>query len=124
MNEAVELAVKALDSRKGLDIEVLRVSDITVMADYFVICTGTSSTQIKTLANEVEYELKEKLDLDPLHREGYQGSDWILLDYGFLIVHVFLHNARDFYKLERLWSDGEHIDPATIIDQEEKNDEV
>ncbi len=124
MNEAVELAVKALDSRKGLDIEVLRVSDITVMADYFVICTGTSSTQIKTLANEVEYELKEKLDLEPLHREGYQGSDWILLDYGFLIVHVFLHNARDFYKLERLWSDGEHIDPATIIDQEEKNDEV
>ncbi len=124
MNEAVELAVKALDSRKGLDIEILRVSDITVMADYFVICTGTSSTQIKTLANEVEFELKEKLDLDPLHREGYQGSDWILLDYGFLIVHVFLHNARDFYKLERLWSDGEHIDPATIIDQEGNNDEV
>ncbi len=124
MNEAVEIAVKALDSRKALDIEILRVSDITVMADYFVICTGTSSTQIKTLANEVEFELKEQLDLDPLHREGYQGSDWILLDYGFLIVHVFLHNARDFYKLERLWSDGEHIDPATIIDQEGKNDEV
>ena len=124
MNEAVEIAVKALDRRKAMDIEILRVSDITVMADYFVICTGTSSTQIKTLANEVEFELKEKLNMDPLHREGYQGSDWILLDYGFLIVHVFLHNARDFYKLERLWSDGEHIDPATIIDQEGKNDEV
>ncbi len=124
MDEAVKIAVNALDSKKALDIEVLHVGDITVMAEYFVICSGTSNTQIRALGDEVEYQLKEKLNLTPLHREGYQSASWVLLDYGFLIVHVFHRDARDFYKLERLWTDADHIDPATLIEQEGDHHEV
>ena len=125
MDEAVKIAVNALNSRKAMDIEILHVGDITVMADYFVICSASSSTQVRTLCDEVEFMLKEKMDLSPLHREGHQSSGWILLDYGFLIVHVFHREARDFYKLEHLWADGDHIDPATLIEEEgESNNEV
>ena len=120
MDEAVKIAVNALYSRKAMDIEVLHVGDITVMADYFVICSGSSSTQIRTLGDEVEYMLKEKLDLAPLRREGHPSSNWVLLDYGFLIVHVFHREARDFYKLEHLWADGDHIDVAALIDEVEE----
>ncbi|MBQ7095301.1 MAG: ribosome silencing factor [Clostridia bacterium] len=118
MDEAVKIAVNALDSRKGQDIEVLRVDGVTSMADYFIICSGSSNTQIRTLGDEVEFKIKEKLGLDPLHREGYQSASWILLDYGFLIVHVFHRDAREFYNLGRLWADAERIDPATLIEQE------
>ncbi len=118
MDEAVKIAVNALDSKKAKDIEVLHVGDITVMADYFVICSGTSNTQIRALGDEVEYQLKERLNLVPIHREGYQSASWVLLDYGFLIVHVFHRDAREFYKLERLWADADRIDPDTLIAKE------
>ena len=118
MDEAVKIAVNALDSKKAKDIEVLHVGDITVMADYFVICSGTSNTQIRALGDEVEYQLKERLNLVPIHREGYQSASWVLLDYGFLIVHVFHREAREFYKLERLWADADRIDPDTLIAKE------
>ena len=118
MDEAVKIAVNALDSRKGQDIEILRVDGVTSMVDYFIICSGSSNTQIRTLGDEVEFKIKEKLGLDPLHREGYQSASWILLDYGFLIVHVFHRDAREFYNLGRLWADAERIDPATLIEQE------
>ena len=120
MDEAVKIAVNALNSRKATDIEVLHVVDITVMADYFIICSGSSSTQLRTLGDEVEFMLKEKLDLAPLRREGHPSSNWVLLDYGFLIVHVFHREARDFYKLEHLWADGDHIDVAALIDEVEE----
>lgn len=122
MDEAVKIAVQALDSRKAMDIEVLHVGDITVMADYFVICSGSSSTQLRTLGDEVEFQLKEKLDLMPLHREGHPSSNWVLLDYGYFIVHVFHRDARDFYKLEHLWADAEHIDAESLIKGEESNE--
>ena len=118
MDEAVKIAVNALDSKKAKDIEVLHVGDITVMADYFVIGSGTSNTQIRALGDEVEYQLKERLNLVPIHREGYQSASWVLLDYGFLIVHVFHRDAREFYKLERLWADADRIDPDTLIAKE------
>jgi len=120
MDEAVKIAVNALNNRKATDIEVLHVGDITVMADYFIICSGSSSTQLRTLGDEVEFMLKEKLDLAPLRREGHPSSNWVLLDYGFLIVHVFHREARDFYKLEHLWADGDHIDVAALIDEVEE----
>ncbi len=119
MEEAVKIAVQALDSRKAMDIEVLHVGSITVMADYFVICSGSSSTQIRTLGDEVEFQLKEKLDLMPIHREGQASSNWILLDYGFMIVHVFHREAREFYKLEHLWADAERSDVESLIDKKE-----
>jgi ribosome-associated protein len=125
MDQAVKIAVKALDSRKAMDIEVLHIGGISVMADYFVICSGSSSTQIRTLGDEVEFQLKEQLDLMPIHREGQASSNWILLDYGFMIVHVFHREAREFYKLEHLWADADREDVNSLIDQEgEKKDEV
>ena len=107
--ELAEIAVKALDSKKGKEIRLIRIDKITTLAEYFVICTGTSNTQINALGDEVEKELTLAGE-EPLHREGYRGGTWVLLDYGCVIVHVFQDEARKFYDLERLWSDAEVID--------------
>ena len=107
--ELAEIAVKALDSKKGKEIKLIRIDKITTLAEYFVICTGTSNTQINALGDEVEKELTLAGE-EPLHREGYRGGTWVLLDYGCVIVHVFQDEARKFYDLERLWSDAEVID--------------
>ena len=100
--ELAEIAVKALDSKKGKEIRLIRIDKITTLAEYFVICTGTSNTQINALGDEVEKELTLAGE-EPLHREGYRGGTWVLLDYGCIAVHVFNHEAREFYGLERLW---------------------
>ena len=107
--EMAEIAVKALDSKKGKEIRLIRIDKITTLAEYFVICTGTSNTQINALGDEVEKKLTLAGE-EPLHREGYRGGTWVLLDYGCVIVHVFQDEARKFYDLERLWSDAEVID--------------
>ena len=107
--QMVEISVKALDSKRAEDIKVIGIRDLTVIADYFVIANGTSTTQTKALADEVEYKLKES-GLMPLRIEGYQSANWIVLDYGSVVVHVFYKETRQFYNLERLWSDGEQID--------------
>ena len=107
--ELAEIAVKALDSKKGKEIRLIRIDKITTLAEYFVICTGMSNTQINALGDEVEKELTLAGE-EPLHREGYRGGTWVLLDYGCVIVHVFQDEARKFYDLERLWSDAEVID--------------
>lgn len=107
-----ELAVtiaKILEDKKALDIEVLDVNKATTLADYFVICTGTSTTQIKALAQEVEFKLKTEHDTSPHHVEGYISANWILLDYGSVVVHVFHKEMREFYALERLWKDSPKI---------------
>ena len=90
---------------------MLRVTDVTVMADYFVIASGTSSTHVKSLAEEVEFRLKED-GTAPLRTEGFHTNNWFILDYGSVIVHVFSPEARDFYDLEHLWADGEDVTPA------------
>jgi len=112
--EIAGFAINALDSKKAKDIKLLRTREITILADYFVICTATSTTQLKTLADEVEKTLKEKGE-SPLRREGHQSGGWVLLDFGCVIVHLFLKDLRDFYTLERLWSDAEDIDISEII---------
>ena len=99
--ELAEIAVKALDSKKGKEIRLIRIDKITTLAEYFVICTGTSNTQINALCDEVEKEL-DQLGEQPIHREGYRGGTWVLLDYGCVAVHVFNEEARAFYGLERL----------------------
>lgn len=106
--EIVETAVKALDSKKGLDIKVIKIEDLTVIADYFVIATATSSTQVRALAEEVEYQLD--LKNKPVHHIEGRSSNWILLDYGSVIVHVFHREAREFYGLDQTWADGVQID--------------
>lgn len=98
-------AAKALDSKKARDIRVLKVEDITVMTDYLVLATGTSSTQVHALADEVEFKLGEA-GVKPLRREGLDSKNWIVLDYGTVMVHVFHSETREFYDLEHLWADG------------------
>ena len=105
---------KALDAKKGLDIKLLRINDVSSLADYFLICTGTSSTHVKTLCDYAEYTL-EQLGEPMLGREGHRGNSWELLDFGSIVVHVFTEEAREFYALERLWADAEQIDLADII---------
>ena len=112
--EVAYSVTKALDEKKGMDIKLLRIDEVSSLADYFLICTGTSNTHVKTLCDYAEYtmdQLGEKL----LGREGHRGNSWELLDYGSVVVHVFTEEAREFYALERLWADGENVDISSII---------
>ena len=115
--EMALLAAKALDAKKGKDIKVLEIEPITTLADYFVICTGSSNTQINALCDEVEKSLAEAGE-QPLHREGHRGGTWVLLDYGCIAVHVFNAEAREFYSLEHLWADGKEIDLSGVLSED------
>ena len=105
---------KALDAKKGMDIKLLRIDEVSSLADYFLICTGTSNTHVKTLCDYAEYTM-EQLGEKLLGREGHRGNSWELLDYGSVVVHVFTEEAREFYALERLWADAESVDISQII---------
>ena len=105
---------KALDEKKGMDIKLLKIDRVSSLADYFLICTGTSNTHVRTLCDYAEYTL-EQLGETMLGREGHRGSAWELLDYGTIVVHVFTEEARRFYDLERLWGDAEAVDLKEII---------
>lgn len=114
--EIAEQIVRTLDGKKAHDLKLLRTTDVTVLADYFVICTATSTTQIKTLADEVEAVMEAKGETK-LHREGH-GSSWVLIDFGCVVVHIFMEEARQFYGLERHWADAEEIDISGIVGQD------
>ncbi|MBR4818969.1 MAG: ribosome silencing factor [Clostridiales bacterium] len=103
IKELADKIVEILENKKGVDIELIPVSEKTVLADYFVICSGTSSTHIKALADEVEYMLKRDYDVTPDHIEGRGSARWILLDYKDVVVHVFHPEERQNYSLEKLW---------------------
>ena len=105
---------KALDEKKGMDIKLLKIDRVSSLADYFLICTGTSNTHVKTLCDYAEFTL-ENLGESMLGREGHRGNSWELLDYGTIVVHVFTEEAREFYALERLWADAEQIDLSNIL---------
>ena len=115
--EVAALAAKALDAKMGEDIRLIGITDISTLADYFLICTGTSNTHVKTLCDYAEYTL-EQLGEPMLGREGHRGNSWELLDFGTIVVHVFTEEARQFYALERLWADAEKIDLKDIIIEE------
>lgn len=102
-----------LDAKKAQNIKVLRVNDQTVITDYFVICSGNSGTQVKSLGGEVEYKMGLR-DVEPLHYEGRDNNGWVVLDYSSVIVHVFNHENRDFYKLDKLYGDAEEIHFVSI----------
>jgi len=112
--EVAYAVTKALDEKKGMDIKLLRINEVSSLADYFLICTGTSNTHVKTLCDYAEYTL-EQLGEKLLGREGHRGNTWELLDYGCLVVHVFTDEARAFYSLERLWADAEQVDIQDIV---------
>lgn len=113
--EIAKIAVKALDSKKAVDIQVVEITELTIIADYFVIATGNSSTQVKALADEVEFQLS-KNGVEPLHIEG-RSTGWIVVDYGSVVVHVFHGEQREFYNLERLWKDGQKIDIDKLLEE-------
>ncbi len=106
--EELEIAVRALDSKKAKDIRAIKVDDLTILANYFIIASATSTTQVKALADEVEYKLAQK-GVQPRGIEGEQSKTWVILDYTDVVVHVFLEETRDFYRLEHLWADGKPI---------------
>ena len=112
--EVAYQVTKALDDKKGLDIKLLKIDQVSSLADYFIICTGTSSTHVKTLCDYAEFTL-EQLGEPMLGREGHRGNSWELLDYGSVVVHVFTEEAREFYSLERLWADAQQIDIRDIV---------
>lgn len=112
--EVMERIVQTLDGKKARDITVLKTERVTVLADYFVICTAGSTTQIKTLSDETGKVLSEAGE-PPRRSEGYRGGGWVLLDFGCVVVHLFLDETRKFYDLERLWSDAEHIDISSLV---------
>lgn len=110
-NTMLKTIVGAMENRKAINIKVLKIDKLTAVADYFVICNGTSVTQIKAVADEVEFKL-EQAGVVVSHREGYSSGNWILLDYDSVVVHIFHPTARDYYNLEKLWADADEIDTA------------
>lgn len=113
--EIALLLAKALDGKKGLDIKVLETGDLTSLADYFVICSATSTTQIKALADACEKAMKEQAGENVHHVEGHRGGTWVLLDFSAVVVHIFNEEAREFYDLERLWSDATPVDLTGVL---------
>ena len=111
MNQATawHTAVRAAESKKATDIRVLDLRGITSFADFFVICTGANARQIQAIADEVQIRLKQDGEL-PISVEGYSQAEWVLLDYGDFLVHVFSPTARDYYDLERLWRSAKSIE--------------
>ncbi len=110
--ELTRQIVKVLDRKKAINIKALKITELSIVADYFIIASGTSNTHVKSLADEVEYEIAQ-LGVEPLHIEG-KATGWILLDYGSVVVHVFTGESREFYDLERLWSDAALLDISDI----------
>ena len=110
---AIEIA-KILDKKKAQDVRVLKVDSLTVLTDYFVIASGTSTTQVGSLADEVEYELSQS-GIESHTTEGFDSKNWVLLDYSSVIVHIFVPNTRTYYDLEHLWADGEPIDISEYL---------
>lgn len=113
MTELCKAIVKVLDDKKAEDIKVIKTSEHTIISDYFIVANGSSNTHVKALADEVECEMSKK-GIEPMHIEG-RATGWILLDYNEVLVHIFTKESRDFYNLERLWTDAEIMDISDIV---------
>lgn len=112
--EMIAIAVKALDGKKGKDIKVLYTADQTTLADYFIICNGTSNTQVRALSEAVE-EAMSRAGEEPHHIEGHRDGQWTLMDYSCVVIHIFTEEGRQFYDLERLWSDAQPVDISEYL---------
>lgn len=113
--ELMESIVKVLDEKKAENIVAIETSEVTIVSDYFVIASGTSNTHVKSLADDVEDAI-EKLGVNPDHIEG-RATGWILIDYGCVILHIFQRESREYYNLERLWSDAQQADISNLISE-------
>jgi ribosome-associated protein len=103
-------AAQAAAAKQGSDIVILDVRELIVITDYFVIASGSSERQVRTIVEEVEKEIRERLDTKPVRREGEDGWQWVLLDYVDVVVHVFDEERREYYDLERLWRDAPRLE--------------
>lgn len=103
IKELAERIAAILENKNAADVELIEITDRSSLADYFVIASGRSTTQVKALASEVEFKLREEFNLEPKHSEGFESRRWLLLDYLDVVVHIFLEEEREFYNLERLW---------------------
>lgn len=112
--ELAKKVVRILDSKKGLDIVGVDIHELTTIGDYFILVTGTSSPHVKALAEEVEDTLAKE-GLEPRRIEGAQSATWILMDYQDVILHIFTKETRDFYNMERLWSDAPRLDLTGLV---------
>ncbi len=109
INEQVRIIIKALEDKKASDISVLDISKLSIMADYFIIGSGSNKNQIKAIIDEIQEKLG-KAGINPRHVEGTETSGWVLLDYQDIIIHIFDVESRAFYDLERIWSDADNVE--------------
>ena len=114
--EVAAIAAKALDSKKGIDLRLIEISDISTLADYFLICTASSNTHVRTLCDAVE-EAMDEAGGPMVGREGHRGGTWVVLDFGCVVVHVFTEETRTFYDLERLWQDGKQVSMISLLNE-------
>ncbi len=114
--EKARAVVKILNDKKGIDIQAIEIAEKTIIGDYFVIANGTSNTHVKALAGDVEYEMS-KAGVEPYKVTG-KATGWILLDYSDVLVHIFTKETRDYYDLERLWSDAKPVDISDLITED------
>ena len=109
LDEEVKLAIRSASDKKAFDIKALDLREVTSFAEFFVIASGSNQRQVQAICDEINEKLKEQLNARPLRIEGYTAAEWILLDYGDFIVHIFEQKAREFYDLERLWRDAKKV---------------
>ena len=119
--EMADIAVKALEEKKAIDIKVIDISHISTLADYFIIASGSNRSQVQAMADAVD-EALDKTGVHARSTEGYQNANWILLDYGDIVVHLFDEESRLFYDLERIWRDGRVISPEALEDGSESEE--
>lgn len=110
LDAIVKLAISCVEEKKALDTTVIDLRDVASFTEFFVITTGTNQRQVQAIADEINEQLKKQLSAKPIRVEGYNAADWVLLDYGDFIVHIFEQKARDFYDLERLWRDAKKVE--------------
>jgi len=113
-NKKFSLCVEAALKKKAFDLTILDIKEISSFADYFIVCSGNSNRQVQAIASSIEHDLKKK-GFYPLGIEGFNEGKWILLDYDDVVIHVFYHEIREFYELERLWVDAPTIDLKDVI---------
>lgn len=111
--EMAKIAIEGLEDKKALDLKVIDISEVSVMADYFIIASGSNRNQVQALADNVE-EMLHDVKVRPRQIEGYQTANWILMDFNDIIVHIFNEEDRLFYNLEKIWLDGKLIDASTL----------
>lgn len=115
--ELAKTIASVMNEKKAQDIKILKVEDLTVLADYFVVASGRSTTQVAALSGEVDYKLGQQ-GVKPYRIEGASGRSWILMDYGAVVVHIFYPEVRDFYALEHLWADATQVDTSFLDEGE------